>query len=277
MLERPRGRVNAALPDPPRLTSAAPASISARTLPTSRFPMIRKFLNRIHEAEKRWSASYGTDISTPRGRRQAFWHFHISDHGALRVLWSNLFQIAPGVWRSNQPSAGRLGRYRRMGIRTVLNLRGRDRYSYYLFEREAAERLGIEIIDIKIYARSLVPAATLLELLDIFDRIERPFVMHCKSGADRAGLASALWLLHVEGRPVAEAQRQLHWRYAHLSSTRTGILDHLLRAYATDCAADPMPVRDWIATRYDPVALTASFESRGKTPALPPPPGRPAR
>ena len=33
--------------------------------------------------------------------------------------------------------------------------------------------------------------------------------MHCKSGADRAGLASALWLLHVERRPVAEAMKQL--------------------------------------------------------------------
>jgi protein tyrosine/serine phosphatase len=239
--------------------------------------MIRKFLSHIHEAEKRWSASYGTDISTPPGRRRAFWHFHVSDHGVLRVLWTNLFEIAPGVWRSNQPSAKRLGRYHRMGIRTILNLRGRDRYSFYLFEREAAARLGIEMIDLKIYARALMPAGTMLELLDIFDRIERPFVMHCKSGADRAGLASALWLLHVEGRPAAEAQRQLHWRYAHLKSTRTGILDHMLQAYADDCARAPMPIRAWLESRYDPVALTRSFDSRRKAAATLPPPDRTRR
>ena len=238
--------------------------------------MIKRTLTRIHEAEKRWSASYGTDIATASGRRQALWHFHISDHGALRVLWTNLFQIAPGVWRSNQPSARRLGRYHRMGIRTILNLRGRDRYSFYLFEREATARLGIELIDFKTYARSLMPAEVMLDLLDIFDGIERPFVIHCKSGADRAGLASALWLLHVENRPVAEAQRQLHWRYAHLKWTRTGILDHMLQAYADDCVQAPTAIRDWLKTRYDPVALTRSFEAR-KAPEALPPPGRISR
>ena len=101
--------------------------------------MFRKVLTRIHEAEQRWSASYGTDISTPALRRQAWWHFHLADHGFLRVLWTNLYEIAPGVWRSNQPSPARLKRYHQMGIRTILNLRGKDRYSYYLFEHEAAD------------------------------------------------------------------------------------------------------------------------------------------
>ncbi|MCR8722959.1 fused DSP-PTPase phosphatase/NAD kinase-like protein [Frigidibacter sp. ROC022] len=227
--------------------------------------MIRRFFNRIHEAEKRWSKSYGTDISTPRGRRQAVWHYHLADHGFLRVFWTNLFEIAPGVWRSNQPSARRLRRYREMGIRTILNLRGVDRYSFYLFEREAADRLGIEMIDIKIYARHLVPREQFMKLFSLFDRIERPFVLHCKSGADRAGLVSALWLLDQENRPVEEAQRQLHWRYAHLKGTRTGILDHLLQAYADDNAESPIGIRDWFATRYDPEALTRSFETAPRT------------
>jgi protein tyrosine/serine phosphatase len=117
------------------------------------------------------------------------------------------------------------------------------------------------MIDIKIYARSLVSAERFLELLDIFDRIERPFVMHCKSGADRAGLASALWLLHVEGRPVGEAQRQLSFRYVHLKSTKTGVLDLLLRTYADDIAVTPMPIREWFQTRYDPAAIQAAFDA----------------
>jgi protein tyrosine/serine phosphatase len=223
--------------------------------------MIGKLFNRIHEAEKRWSSSYGRDISTPRGRRQAWWHFHLSDHGFLRTVWTNLFEIAPGVWRSNQPSQARVKRYHEMGIRTILNLRGKDDYSFYLFEHEAAQRLGMAMIDLTIYARSLVSAERFLELLDIFARIERPFVMHCKSGADRAGLASALWLLHVEGRPVGEAQRQLSFRYVHLKSTKTGVLDLLLRTYADDIAVTPMPIREWFQTRYDPAAIQAAFDA----------------
>jgi protein tyrosine/serine phosphatase len=226
--------------------------------------MLGRLFTRIHEAEKRWSASYGRDISTPQGRRAAWWHYHLSDHGFLRTLWTNLYEIAPGVWRSNQPSAGRLRRYREMGIKAILNLRGREDYSYYLFEREAAGRLGMEMIDIRIYARSLVPRERLLELLDLFDSLPRPFVMHCKSGADRAGLASALYLLHVEKLPVEVARKQLSLRYAHVRQSRTGVLDHLLDTYAADTREAPMPIRSWIETRYDPAAIQAAF-SAGRT------------
>ncbi len=224
--------------------------------------MFKKVLTRIHESEKRWSASYGTDISTPVARRQAWWHYQLSDHGFLRVLWTNLYEIAPGVWRSNQPAPARLARYRRMGIRTILNLRGAEPYSYYLFEREAAARLGIEIVDFKIHARTLALGETYVELLDLLERLPRPFLMHCKSGADRAGLASALWLIHVGKRPVEEAMGQLSLRFAHLKNTRTGVLDQMLATYAEDNRRQPIALRDWFATSYDRDAVTAAFERR---------------
>jgi protein tyrosine/serine phosphatase len=223
--------------------------------------MLGRLFNRIHEAEKRWSASYGRDISTPHGRRAAWWHYQLSDHGFLRTLWTNLYEIAPGVWRSNQPSAARVRRYAEMGLRTINNLRGREEYSYYLFEREAAERLGIEMIDIRILARTLVPRQSFLELLDLFDRVPRPFVMHCKSGADRAGLASALYLMHVEKLPVQVARKQLSLRFAHVRQTRTGILDHLLDTYEADTATQPMPIRAWFETRYDHRAITRAYDA----------------
>lgn len=224
--------------------------------------MLKRVLTRIHEAEKRWAASWGTDISTPQGRRAARWHAQLADHAFLRVLWTNLYEIAPGVWRSNQPSPKRLDRYHAMGIRTILNLRGEERFSYYLFEHEAAKLLGIEVVDYKIHARSLPPKETYLGLLDTLESLKPPFLMHCKSGADRAGLASAFWLLHVLGEPVEVAKKQLHWRYAHLKSTRTGILDHMLDAFAAANAATGIKLRPWIETEYNPDPLTASFLAR---------------
>jgi protein tyrosine/serine phosphatase len=226
--------------------------------------MFASLARTLHDVERRLARSFGRDISTPRGRLAAWVHFHLFDHGILRTVWSNLDQVAPGVWRSNQPSPRRLERYHRMGIRTILNLRGTNDGSPWLFEREAAQRLGMRMIDVRLFARKLVPPEDLLALLDIFETIDRPFVMHCKSGADRAGLASALWLLHMEGAPIEIARRHLHWRYVHLDFTDTGILDHLLDAYARDTAATPMPIRTWIATRYDPAALTQSFRA-GRT------------
>jgi protein tyrosine/serine phosphatase len=227
--------------------------------------LLRAFFNRIHEKERDFSRSFGKDISTPRARRQAKWHFYLSDHGILRGLWTNLFQIGPGVWRSNQPSKARLRRYKRMGIKTVLNLRGEDIFSFYLFEREACAELGLDLIDLKIYARALVSREQFMKLFEIFDRIEKPFVMHCKSGADRAGLVSALWLLDKQSASVDEAKAMLALKYMHIKRTKTGLMDHLLEVYEE--TGDGMAVRDWFATRYDPKEITASFHAKMGWPA----------
>ncbi|MHC0053268.1 phosphatase domain-containing protein [Actibacterium sp. D379-3] len=227
--------------------------------------MFNQLKTRLDTAERNLRQSFGNDFSSAQGRRAAFWHFQLMDHAFLRVLWTNLDEIAPGVWRSNQPSPKRLRRYHAMGIRSIITLRGDAPKSHHLFEVESCENLGITLHMISISARVLAPKAQLLALLDLFDTIEKPFLMHCKSGADRAGLASALYLLHAEGRPVTEAARQLSFRYLHLKNDSTGILDHMLDAYAADIAQQPMAIRDWIESRYDPKALTASFQqARGR-------------
>ncbi|SMX43542.1 phosphatase domain-containing protein [Actibacterium lipolyticum] len=222
--------------------------------------MFRQIKTRLDNFEQSLRQSFGNDISTPNGRRAAFWHFQLMDHAFLRVLWTNLDEIAPGVWRSNQPSPKRLARYHKMGITNVISLRGDAPHSHFLFEQEACERLGLSLHTVAISARKLVNKKRMLALLDLFDTVERPFVMHCKSGADRAGLASALYLMHVEGKPVAEAKKQLSLRYLHLKNDSTGILDYMLDQYEQDITETPMPIREWFETRYDPKALTAGFQ-----------------
>ncbi|ARE39904.1 hypothetical protein RGUI_1763 [Rhodovulum sp. P5] len=221
--------------------------------------MFSQLKSRFDQFEKKMRRSYGSDISTPAARRAAFWHFQLMDHAFLRTFWTNLDEIAPGVWRSNQPDPKRLERYRDMGIKTVISLRADNGASPILFEQEACRDLGLTLITAPLQARKLVPADDLLAVLDLFETVERPFVMHCKSGSDRAGLASALYLLHVEGKPLAEARKMLSWRYIHLRNSPTGILDHILDAYEADTAVQPMPIKDWIATRYDKDALEAEF------------------
>lgn len=198
-------------------------------------------------------------LDTPLGRLKAWALFQFADHGFLRVLWTNLFEIAPGVWRSNQPSPARLARYKRMGVTSVLSLRGDGSKPFHVLEKSACQKLGLTLHTVPLSARKLREAEHFLDLFDLFERIEKPFVLHCKSGADRAGLVSALWLMHMEGRPVQEAREMLSFKYLHLKSTHTGILDHLLDIYEADTAQNPMPIRQWFETCYDPAKITASF------------------
>ncbi|MGH1329764.1 MAG: tyrosine-protein phosphatase [Paracoccaceae bacterium] len=212
-------------------------------------------------ARQLWFRS-GDPIRTFGQKLRAYVHFHLVDHAFLRIVWTNFFEIAPGVYRSNQPSPKRLRKMHSMGIRTVLNLRGSNGSAAYQLEKQACEELGMTLIDHPMSARSLVHKELFLKLLDYFDTIEKPFVIHCKSGADRAGLASALYLLHVEGRSPQEAADMLGLKYVHLKSTKTGILDHFMRIFAAAHAKSGISIRDWLETEFDRDALSASFKPR---------------
>ena len=225
--------------------------------------MFRAIAERYRQLETGQVGDFGTDISTPAKRRASLVHFHLFDHAFLRIFWTNLAEIAPGVWRSNQPSPSRIARHAAQGIRTIISLRGDSRLSYKLLEEDACRKHAIAFHTLTLYSRGAAPRDQLLALLDLFDTLERPFLFHCKSGADRAGLASALYMLHAERRTVAEARKQLSFRYLHVRASLTGILDHMLDVYEADLARlGPMPVRTWITQHYDPAAIEASFRAR---------------
>ena len=220
--------------------------------------MIRQFHQRLKDWQNNLTRRYGMDISTPAARRAAVWHFQLSDHAFLRVFWTNLHEITPGVWRSNQPSPQRLARHAADGFKTVINLRGVSKESFWLFESEACATHGLALYNLKLAARRLPSRETLLELHRLMTEMPRPLLFHCKSGADRTGLAAAIHLL-AEGRPLAEAEAQLSFRYWHLSRGPAGILDHILRCYGRDARGRDLAFMDWIATTYDPEVVTASY------------------
>jgi protein tyrosine/serine phosphatase len=212
--------------------------------------------------QRRWKDGWaGGGLDAPGGRRNATIDMLVFDHGLVRKLWPNQHRVAEGVLRSNQPDPGRVRRLAGQGVRAILNLRGATEYGSYFLEREAAAAAGIELVDFKLSSRALPTREEILALDDLFARLPRPFLLHCKSGADRAGFASALYLLLRQDTPVAEAKAQLSWRYLHLRSGATGILHFMLDRYAADSDKEPMGFREWVETRYDPDALTAAYRS----------------
>ena len=201
------------------------------------------------------------DLSTPAGRRLAWWHFQLVDHAFLRALWSNRDLVAPGAHRSNHPGERRIARLATQGIRTLVSLRGTLPTSYNLLEADACARYGVTLISHRLSAGDLPPRAELLALYQSFLTAQKPMVIHCKSGADRSGLAAALYQIMVCNKPVAVAAQQLHWRYLHFSNGPRGVLDYLLNTYAKAEAAAGISMLDWITTIYDPVALTRAFRA----------------
>lgn len=213
----------------------------------------------IKKLERRLRKSVRGDMDTARGRRVARLQYHLFDHAFLRVLWTNFDKVADGVYRSNQPTFARFRRMKAMGITSVLNLRGASVESPYQFEVDACEKLGLTLVNAKIYARKAAGREELLHLIDCFRSIEKPFVMHCKSGADRAGFASVLYLMVMEGKSLEEARKHLSVRYIHFKWTKTGIVDHIFDMYEDYNAHTPISIEDWIATVYDKSDANRSF------------------
>jgi protein tyrosine phosphatase (PTP) superfamily phosphohydrolase (DUF442 family) len=222
--------------------------------------MIGTLKDRLDAWQRRLTAKIGGDISTPEARRAAKMHYRFVDHGVLRVLWQNFHQIAPGVYRSNQPSGRQLEAInRRLGLRSVVNLRGKSKQSFYLFEAEICSKRAIHLIDLPMSATLALSRDKLERLIDVLQTAERPMLIHCKSGADRTGLAAVLYLLLIEKRPFAEARRQLSLSYLHVANSPAGIQDHFLRCFEAAHRASGIEFLEWMRTVYDPAQVTASF------------------
>jgi protein tyrosine/serine phosphatase len=204
----------------------------------------------------------GFDLATPAGRLRAWADALLVDHGVLRILWRNRAWVVPGlIARSNQPLPWQIAAEGRAGIRTIINLRGnRPRCGSDALGREAAARAGITMIDAPFESRGAPHRDRLLRLAGLLETAATPMLIHCKSGADRAGLIAAVILL-LRGESPEAAARQLSWRFGHVKAGKTGILDLFLARYAAAREASGIGFLDWVREGYDEGALRRDFQA----------------
>ena len=185
------------------------------------------------------------------------------DHAVFRVLWDNLAVVVPGkLYRSNHPTPARLAAAKRQyGLRTLINLRGHRQCGSDALSRRASAELGLHHVDMAFESRGAPHRDRILRFAEIYRTLETPALMHCKSGADRAGLASGLALL-FEGGTSQDALAQLSWRFGHWSRSRTGILDAFFVHYAAQ-AEGRVPFLQWVEHEYDEAALRRDFVAGG--------------
>ena len=198
------------------------------------------------------------------GRRErllAWVSMLFADHGLLRLAHLNRHRIADGVWRAGQPAPHQIRAFASAGGRSVVSLRAGQNFGSLPLEVEACRAAGLSFHNLIIRSRGLPSREEFRAIAAFFRSVERPVLLHCKSGSDRAGFAAALWLVLAEGRSPAEARRQLGLRYGHVRLSRTGVLDAFFDAFERDTAGNPMPLTEWVETSYDPARLTTEFRA----------------
>ncbi len=182
------------------------------------------------------------------------------DHGVFRLIYLNAHKVTPRLWRAAQPAPQDIAWFARQGVRTIVNLRGGREHGAWPLQREACARHGITLTEFVLRSRGAPERETILAAQAFFAGLDEPALVHCKSGADRAGFFSALYLLIHEQRPLAEAMAQLSLRYGHFRFAKTGILDAFFETYRREGEAKGIAFLDWVATAYDPERLEREFK-----------------
>jgi len=206
---------------------------------------------------------YKGDVTTPAGRRNAWIDALFVDHAILRIFWTNFHPVERGIlFRSNHPTPGNLAAFtRKTGLKSLINLRGQTKNGSDALSRDTAARLKLDFYDMAMESRGAPHKDRILRLAEIYRTMRTPALVHCKSGADRAGLAAGLFIL-INGGTTCDAMKQLSLRYGHIRQAKTGILDLFFATYARE-AEGKQPFLDWVRDDYDEILLSTAYNKPG--------------
>jgi len=139
-------------------------------------------------------------------------------------LHANIHTVIPGqVYRSAQLNPQQLQQLiNKYHIKSVINLRGKSHANWYQQENHLLGKDNIPLYDLHLPAKALPSAQTFKQLVNILDSAPRPVLIHCKNGADRTGLASAIIVILDNHNSLATAKQQISWWYGAVSPQSIG-------------------------------------------------------
>jgi protein tyrosine phosphatase (PTP) superfamily phosphohydrolase (DUF442 family) len=127
----------------------------------------------------------------------------------------NFHKVNDHLYRGGQPDKIVIAHLRAMGIKTIVNLRGRDKQAEA--EEDEARRAGLHYFNIEMAGWGRPTFEQVSKVLEIINAPEYwPVFIHCKRGADRTGTILACYRVANEGwtaeQAVDEASRHgMHW------------------------------------------------------------------
>lgn len=151
-----------------------------------------------------------------------------------REVQGNFHPITEGeAYRSAQLDRDNLDYYiRKYNIRSIINLRGRNLDKpWYQEEIKVSAEHKIAHYDLSLSAIREPSEENVLKLIEIFKHAPRPVLIHCQAGADRSGLAAAMWQVVVDKKPKLEAEKQLSILYGHIPIGKTSAMDSFFQKW----------------------------------------------
>lgn len=111
----------------------------------------------------------------------------------------NLYKVSDDLYRGAQPTAEGVRQLKKLGIRTIVNLRLFD------FDRDKIRGIGLAYQHIRFMTWYPQDKKVIRFLKIVTDPNNTPVFLHCQRGADRTGATCAIYRVAVQGWPKAEA------------------------------------------------------------------------
>jgi tyrosine-protein phosphatase SIW14 len=119
----------------------------------------------------------------------------------------NFHQVNTQLYRGGQPQPGGLARLKALGIKTIVNLRGRDAQAKA--EGAEARELGLSYYNISLPEFSGPKEEDVQRVLDIINAPEnQPVFVHCRRGKDRTGMIIASYRITHDGWDATDAKKE---------------------------------------------------------------------
>ena len=116
---------------------------------------------------------------------------------------SNLYKVSDRLYRGAQPDAEGFKELKKLGIKTVLNLR----LSHS--DRKLIEGTDLGYVHIKMEAWDAEYDEVKQALQIITDKSKQPVFVHCKHGSNRTGVVIAAWRLVEDGWTKEQAIEEM--------------------------------------------------------------------
>lgn len=132
-------------------------------------------------------------------------------------IYGNFHKVDANAYRSGQLFFFNLFYLKMFGIKSILNLRKTRRHKnkkWYKDEIEIANKLDIEMHEYPIGDRELISIDDMNNIVNIIKNAPKPILIHCKTGADRTSLATALYHYTIN-HDKDKAYRSLSIIYGH--------------------------------------------------------------
>ena len=175
------------------------------------------------------------------------------------LLWGNFGVVDPGrVYRCAQPKENLDQILNTYQPDAILNLRGgSEADGWYAAELRASRQRGIDFYDVPLSPVRRPTRQELLAVLDVLERCRYPLLIHCKSGADRTGLVSGLYLMARRGESPEQALGAFSIAHGHIPIGGPEHLHEPFQEYDTWLKANhlthsPQRFQTWVEHEYQP-------------------------